>query len=275
LLANTEAQVDQQYGTVVRTEQLTHSMVRIVFGGEGLAGFTPTEFTDQYVNALFLPKDSPYEAPFDPEAVRDGPPEHAPRGRRETIRRWDPETGEVTIDLVTHGDEGYAGRWALNVQVGDRLQMTGPNGGYAPRPDADWHLLVGDESALPAIGAALDAMPAGTRAVVVAVVDSRDDDLDLTSAADLEVVWVHRAEHVGDPDLLLRAVEDLVFPEGTPHVFVHGEAGEVRAIRKHLVADRGIPKEGQSISPYWRREHTDEQWRKVKGQWLAESENDV
>lgn len=267
--------MDAQYGTVVRTEQLTSRMVRVVLGGEGLAGFTPTEFTDQYVNALFLPAGAPYDVPFDLEAARAGDADHAPKGRRETIRRWDPDTREVTIDLVTHGDEGHAGRFALSARPGDRLQMTGPNGGYAPSSDADWHLLVGDESTLPAIGAALDAMSEGAVVRVVAVVDDGDHEIGLTSPAEVETVWVHRHEHEGDAHALLHAVETLQFPAGTPQVFVHGEAGEVRSIRKHLLGERGIPREGQSISPYWRRAHTDEQWRKIKRDWLADAENDV
>jgi NADPH-dependent ferric siderophore reductase len=265
--------VDTQYGTVVRTEQLAPRMVRLVLGGDGLAGFLSTGFTDEYVNALFIPEGASYDAPFDIEQARAG--EHAPKGRRETVRRWDADTGELTLDIVTHGDEGYAGRFANHAVEGDRLQVTGPSGGYAPRPDADWHLLVGDESALPAIAASLDAMPAGARALTVVAVDGPDDRIALDSPADLDLVWVHRDQHHGDPDALLRAVEDLVFPAGVPQVFVHGEAGEVRAIRKHLLGDRGIPRDGQSISPYWRREHTDEQWREIKRDWLAAAESDV
>jgi NADPH-dependent ferric siderophore reductase len=107
------------------------------------------------------------------------------------------------------------------------------------------------------------------------VVDGPGDHIDLASAGDLDLIWVHREEHQGDADALLHAVEGLVFPEGAPQAFVHGEAGEVRAIRKHLFGERGIPRDDQSISPYWRREHTDEQWRQIKRQWLADSALDV
>src|SRR5687767_10472413 len=116
-------------------------MVRVVLGGEGLAGYEPAPFTDQYVNALFVPDGAPYTAPFDPEAVKDVAPEHRPRGRRYTIRRWDPVERQVTIDFVVHGDVGFAGRWANHARVGDRLQIVGPSGGYSPSPTADWHLM--------------------------------------------------------------------------------------------------------------------------------------
>lgn len=264
-----------QYGTVVRTEALTPRIVRVTFGGEGLSEFTGTDCTDQYVNALFLPDGSPLDVPFDIDEARSGPPELAPRGRRETVRRWDATAGELTIDFATHGDEGYAGAWANRAEPGDRLQVIGPSGSYRPSADADWHLLVGDESALPAIGAAVDALPSGARAIVVGLVDDGAHHYPLAAGAGVEIVWVHRADDPADPDLLLRRVEDLVFPPGQVHAFVHGEAGEVRAIRKHLLADRGLDRAAHSISPYWRRAHTDEQWRQIKRDWIAASEADV
>ena len=149
------------YGEVIDVERLTPHMVRVVLGGEGLAEFTPTDFTDQYVNALFVPPEAPYSVPFDVDAVRDGAPEHRPRGRRYSVRAWDAAERRLTLDFVVHGDVGYAGRWASQASPGDRLQILGPSGGYAPDPDADWHLMVGDESALPAIAASLERVPAG------------------------------------------------------------------------------------------------------------------
>jgi NADPH-dependent ferric siderophore reductase len=127
-----ETSMDAMYGTVVRTEQLSPRMVRIVFGGEGLSSFASTGFTDEYVNAQFLPEDAPCSVPFDPETLKGAPREIQPRGRRETVRRWDPEAGELTLDIVTHGDEGFAGRFANRASEGDRLQMLGPSGGYSP-----------------------------------------------------------------------------------------------------------------------------------------------
>lgn len=263
------------YGGVEEVVGLTPSMVRVVLGGEGLEGFVPTSFTDQYVNALFVPEGAPYSVPFDLEAARACAAEHRPVGRRYTIRRWDPVGRRVAIDFVVHGDIGFAGRWANHAKPGDRLQMVGPSGGYAPSTTADWHLMVGDESALPAICASLERVRPGVPTLVVAVVDGPDHELALDCPGDVKLRWVHRRSDPGNHDLLLAAVEATELPAGAVDVFVHGEAGEVRAIRRHLLVERGIPKEGTSISPYWRRNFTDEAWREAKAAWVAEMRDDT
>jgi NADPH-dependent ferric siderophore reductase len=267
--------VEPMYGTVVRTERMAPRMVRVVLDGDGLAGFTPTGRTDQYVNALFLPPGSPWTVPFDPDEVKAGPPEHRPRGRRETVRRWDAERGELTLELVTHGDVGLAGRWASRARPGDRLQLTGPNGGYAPDPRASGHLMVGDESALPAIAASLERVPAGVAVAAVVVVDGPDDEVPLPTAGDLTLRWVHRRhEPGGHEERVVAAVAALDLPDGWVQPFVHGEAGEVRAVRRHLRTERGLDVAGASISPYWRRGLDDEGWREVKRDWVRETEQE-
>ncbi len=266
--------MNEMYGTVESIEWLNPSMLRVVFGGEGLKSYEPTEWTDEYVNALFLPDDSPLTVPFDMDGLPDDQA-HRPRGRRFTIRRWNEAERQLVIDFVAHGDVGFAGRWAQRASIGDRLQMMPPGGGYRPSIEADWYLMVGDESALPAIGASLEALPAGTPAVAVVIIDDVDHELDLQTEARLELHWVHRCD-VADPDsALLDEVEGLDWNPGEVDVFVHGEAGEVRAIRRHLLAKRAVSKEGSSISPYWRRDHTDEAWRQVKRQWITEQAADV
>jgi NADPH-dependent ferric siderophore reductase len=262
------------YGEVIEVSALTPRLRRVVLGGEGLSGFSPTPWTDEYVNALFLPPGAPWSVPFDVDAARAGASEHRPMGRRYTVRSWDEVTRQLTIDFVVHGDVGLAGRWANRAVPGDRLQFTGPSGGYSPDPGADWYLMVGDESALPAIAASLERVPASRPVVAVIVVDDREHELDLACPGALAVTWVHRASDPGD-DGLLKTVERLTFPAGRVDVFVHGEAAEVRAVRRHLLADRGLPKAGSSISPYWRRTMTDEAWRAVKKEWLAASERDA
>jgi NADPH-dependent ferric siderophore reductase len=115
--------------------------------------------TDPEGNTLVVNSDhSMGVVPFGPEDLDGVADEFRPRPRRFTIREWDPRHEMLSIDFVTHGDMGYAGRWAQRAQPGDRLQFEGPGGSYRPSSDVDWHLYVGDESAFGAIGASLQAL---------------------------------------------------------------------------------------------------------------------
>jgi NADPH-dependent ferric siderophore reductase len=254
---------------VISKEVVTPHMVRIVLGGDGLAGFDVGAFTDHYVKLQIPPQGAAYAAPFDPEAIKaDHPQEHWPRTRTYTVRGWDAERGELTIDFVVHGAEGVAGPWAANAKPGDTLQLNGPGGAYAPDPDAAWHLMVGDPSVLPAISAALPRIPAGTPVHVLIEVDGPDDEQELTSPGELHLTYV-RTGAIAD------AVKDYTFPEGPVHAFVHGEASAVREVRRHLLADRGLPREAVSVSGYWKRTRTEEGWREDKAEWNRLAEADV
>jgi NADPH-dependent ferric siderophore reductase len=255
---------------VVRTTRVTPHMIRVVLGGPGLTGFPVGEFTDHYVKLLFTPDGAPHEGTYDLERIRaELPPERWPVTRTYTVRSWDADAGELTIDFVHHGDEGLAGPWAARARPGDRIQLLGPGGAYAPSPAADWHLLAGDESALPAIGAALGRLPGGTPArVVVEVAAVEDEQADLTLGEGVELVWVHRRDGVPG-EALVASVRATALPPGQGHVFVHGEAGAVRELRRHLRAERGLAPAFTSISGYWRRGDTEERWQSGKRAWNA------
>jgi NADPH-dependent ferric siderophore reductase len=233
--------------------------------------------TDTYVNVAIPPAGAPYDGVFEPAEVRERHPQELwPVRRRYTVRSWDPAAGLLTLDFVVHGDSGVAGPWAADVQPGDLLVFEGPGSGYRPDPDAAWHLMVGDESALPAIAASLEAVPVGARVVVRLVCDGPDHEIPLATPGDLDLHWLHRTGDAGpDAALLAEAVAALDFPDGRVHAFVHGEADEIRAIRRHLLSDRGLDRRDMSCSPYWRRTMTDEAWRQVKREFVAAMESDV
>ncbi|MGW7480054.1 siderophore-interacting protein [Nonomuraea muscovyensis] len=264
--------VDHHRGVVVRTERLTPHMIRVVVGGDGLRDFALSGCTDHYVKLVFPHEGVDYPVPFSVANVRATMPREAwPRLRTYTVRAWDAETRELTIDFVHHGDKGLAGPWAARAEPGDELLMLGPGGGYAPSLDAGWHLLVGDESALPAIAASVEALPAGVLAHVLIEVDGPADEQKLDSMGDVRVAWLHRdGRPVGEA--LVEAVCRLDFPEGAVHAFVHGEAGFVRRLRHHLRVERRVPLERLSISGYWRSGVDDEAWRAVKKAWNAQIE---
>ncbi|CAM5711303.1 MULTISPECIES: siderophore-interacting protein [Streptomyces] len=255
---------------VVRTERLTPHMQRVVLGGEGLAGFAADTCTDHYVKLLFGAAGVTYPEPFDLERIRaEFPREQWPVTRTYTVRAWDPGQRELTLDFVVHGDEGLAGPWALRARPGDTVRFMGPGGAYAPDLGADWHLLAGDESALPAIARALETLPAGARAHAFIEVSGPEEEQKIDT--EVPVVWLHRGDRpVGEA--LLEAVRGLEFPEGRPHAFVHGEASFVKELRRLLRVERQIPREDLSISGYWRLGHNEDGWQASKREWNARIE---
>ncbi|GGM00787.1 siderophore-interacting protein [Streptomyces fumigatiscleroticus] len=255
---------------VVRTERLTPHMQRVVLGGEGLSAFSADTCTDHYVKLLFPAEGVTYPEPFDVERIREEfPREQWPVTRTYTVRQWDAEHRELTVDFVIHGDEGLAGPWALNARPGDTLWFMGPGGAYTPDPEADWHLLAGDESALPAIARSLEELPDGARAYAFVEVAGPEEEQKLDCS--VEVVWLHRGDRpVGEA--LVEAVRNLEFPEGRVHAFVHGEAGCVKELRKLLRVERQIPREDLSISGYWRLGHNEDGWQASKREWNARIE---
>lgn len=257
---------------VVDVTQLTPRMVRIEFGGDGLDGFAAGEFTDHYVKLQFPPPGADYRAPFDQEEIRaTRPREEWPRTRTYSVRAWDPDRLRLTVDFVVHGEEGIAGPWAERAAAGDRLQLQGPGGAYTPDPDASAYLMVGDPSVIPAIAASLERVPAGRPVDVVLQVADVDDRVKLTTPGDLRVRWLYAR---GD-EVLADAVRELELPDGTD-AFVHGEASSVRALRRHLIVERGMPREALSVSGYWKRARTEEGWREDKPEWnrLVQADED-
>jgi NADPH-dependent ferric siderophore reductase len=240
--------------TVLEATWLTSTMVRVVVGGDELAAFAVGEFTDHYVKCRFGDKTRSY-----------------------TVRAWDPERRRLTLDFVVHGDHGLAGPWAAAASPGDTLELTGPGGAYAPSPDADWHLMVGDEAAIPAIAVSLERVPAGVPVFVVLEVGGPGDEQPLHSPGDLRLTWLHRTAGPGEtPELQLDAVSALELPGGgRGHAFIHGEATAVRLVRRHLLVDRGLPADQLSATGYWKLRRTDEQWRAEKAEWKRLAEADL
>lgn len=263
------------HGEVIATERLTPQLVRVVLGGDGLAGFRAPESADAYVNCFFVPDGASYSAPFDSDAVRELPRAERPFPRRLTVRAWDSERRELTLDVAVHGDNGYAGRWALHTQPGDVLQFRGPADGYSPDPDADAYLFAGDESALPAIAVCAEMVPTARPVTIVAEVEDAAGEIPLESPGDLTVHWVHRAGRQDLDTLLADVVAALPRPSGVVSAFVHGEAEATRAVRRVLLGAGLVDPAQLSCSPYWRRGLDDEDWRAVKGQWVREMNAEI
>lgn len=229
-------------------------------------------FTDRYVKLVFPKPGVEDPANIDVRALRAVlPADQLPDVRTYTALHPDIEAGTLDIDFVVHGDERIAGPWAAHAQPGDVLLANGPGGAYRPDPDADWHLLAGDESAMPAVMAALEALPADAVVRVILLVDSPAHEPVLALPDGGSVTFAYRDSASERP--LADAVLALPWLDGRVHAFVHGEADEVmRGVRPYLRTERGLERSQLSISGYWRRGRSEEGFREWKSEFARADE---
>jgi NADPH-dependent ferric siderophore reductase len=239
--------------TVQHIQHLTPKMLRIALGGGDLSGFTSLGFDDHV--KLFIP--APGEELVLPAMGPEGPvyPEGAPKPalRDYTPRSYDAALGILYIDFVIH-DAGPATTWAAKARPGQTLGVGGPRGSFIIPTEFDWHLLIGDETALPAIGRRLEEFPSSTRALVIVEVENVKEQLQLTSGAPFEVIWIHRnGRPAGDATLLLERLQSLTFPPGDYFAWIAAETQVARAVRQYLLSERGADKQWLKAAGYWRR----------------------
>lgn len=173
-------------------------------------------------------------------------------GRRDyTIRSLDRTTGTISIDFVLHGDTP-APSWARCARPGDRIEGRGPRGNTVLRSDADWHLLTGDETCIPAIAHILETMPAGAKVFAFIEVDNAAGEIPIETRADATIRWVHRSSAPAGPSELMNGVvAEFALPPGRGHAYVIGETSNVRRQRHTLIA-RGLARDQISSEGYWR-----------------------
>jgi NADPH-dependent ferric siderophore reductase len=211
---------------VSRVEPLGAGFVAITFGGEELAGFVSLSFDDHLK----------FMAPG---------PGHEPARRDYTPRRYDAARQELTIEFALHG-HGPASDWARQAAPGQTATIGGPRGSMIIPTDHDWHLLAGDETALPAIHRRLEELPAGTRACVLVQVRSAADERAFDSAAQLQLQWVHT------PEAWLAALRALRLPAGEGYAWCAGEARQMRQAREILLQQHALPRHAMRVSAYWK-----------------------
>ncbi len=215
----------QREVTVSDVEVLSPEMVRVTFSGEALADFVSQSF-DDHVKFIFTT------------------PQGAVVRRHYTPVRCDAAARTVALEFALH-PEGDASDWARAAQVGQTAVIAGPRGSMIIPMDYDWHLLVGDSSALPAIRRRLEELPAGAQVTVVIQVSDAREHCALTSAASVQVHWVH------DEAAMLQSISDLVLPAGDGFVWAAGEGSQMRQLRTILLKEKGIAKQAMHIAVYW------------------------
>lgn len=253
----------QRVFVVDHTERLSPHLVRVHFGGAEVAPFLaeadPDRLakSDKYVKFLFARPDLNLEPPYDLEVLRKALPiEDLPVRRTYTVRSIDTDAGTLAIDFVVHGEEGVAGPWAASAQPGDLVSLSGPGGQFAPSTDAAVpRLFLGDDSSLPAIAAALEAVPADARGLAIIEVDGPEDELNIVAPRGIEIRWLHRDVGEGEPSmhgtLLVEAAKALPKPDVLPEVFAHGEREAIKQLRRLLHNEWGIDRRALSLSAYW------------------------
>lgn len=236
---------------VLRVMDVTPRMRRVTLGGPELAGFVSLG-SDDHVKLLF-PQNAAEQAALESPTFSikgDGP---QPAMRDYTPRRYDPSSGELDIDFVLHGD-GPASTWAEQVQVGQHLYIGGPRGSMIVPDIFDSYWLIGDETALPAIGRRLEELPAGRKVLVVIEIANAAEQQTLHSAADVQVIWVIRGQ-----DDLLETVRNLTPPGGVLYCFVATETKLSRQVRRVLLDTHKVDEQYLKAVGYWRAEGSEEE----------------
>lgn len=237
---------------VLRVTDITPRMRRITLGGAELAGFISLG-SDDHIK-LFFARTPEEKAALETlqlgKGNDDGP---RPAMRDYTPRRYDAELGELDIDFVLHGD-GPASTWAEQAKPGQHLYIGGPRGSMVVPDNFDSYLLIGDETALPAIARRLEELPAGRRVLALIEVPSAAEQQALRSAADVQVQWLHR--EAGDD--LLSAVSRISLPSGLLYSWVATESTTSRKIRRVLLDDFGVNEDLLKAAGYWKLDGTSE-----------------
>lgn len=229
---------------VLRVTDVTPKMRRVTLHGPDLTGFISLG-TDDHVKLIFAttPEEQAALENFVPGSPSDGP---KPVMRDYTPRRYDPASGELDIDFVLHG-EGPAATWAEQAEPGQFLHIAGPRGSMIVPDIFDSYLLIGDETALPAIARRLEELPANRSALVVVEVADQGEQQVFDSQAQVDVIWVVRGEQN-----LLDVTRRLEMPEGKLYAWVATESGLSRKLRRVLLDEFGLEEEFVKAAGYWR-----------------------
>jgi NADPH-dependent ferric siderophore reductase len=221
---------------VARVKRVTPHLKRVTLTGDDLADFVSASFDDHV--KVFFPRPGETKP-----ALGEG--DEKPIMRDFTPRRFDAAARELDLEFVLH-HPGPASQWAETAAPGQWLGIGGPRGSFVIPTGFDWHWLIGDDSALPAIARRLEELPEGAKATAIVETPDVSARVVFATRTELTTIWVER-------DRLERAVRDVPLPPGEGYIWAAGEASSIRALRKALVEERGWPKARIRAAAYWRR----------------------
>ncbi|WP_430390716.1 siderophore-interacting protein [Dyella sp. 20L07] len=244
---------------VLRVERVSPHMQRVIFGGSALRGFLSAA-PDDHVKLFFPNTAGQLVLPTLGQGRLEYPEGVEPSPMRDyTPRRYDDEFNELTVDFVLHGD-GPAATWAAQAQPGQRIGAGGPRGSFMVADDFDHYVMIGDETALPAIGRWLDELPYGSRATALVEIPGSSDRQSLSSRAQFDLTWFERDNlDAASSQLLEHALERLPTPQGDTFWWIAAESGRARRMRRYLAEELGVPKEWVRATGYWKADGTVEE----------------
>ncbi len=231
---------------VREARRITPTMQRVTLCGPELRDFSlPPGAIAPHVKLLIPPVDM---EPVWPKLTSNGRlTAHNCTTRTYTVRNHRPEAGEIDVDFVLHGGEGIASRWAARACKGDRV-------GIWERSPAilgqhSWFLFLGDQTAIPGIGQAVEVLPSSAHAVAIIQIDSMEDKLDFQSAAELDVLWTIKSQK----HALLGTIQSHSWlATRRPFIWVGVEAGVARPIRNYLRQLPSLNRSDFSVVNYWK-----------------------
>jgi len=240
---------------VQRVTQLTPAMLRITLTGDDLEGFHSGSF-DDHLKLLVPP--GPGQRPVIPTPGPDGLvyPEgvERPQMRDYTPRQFNAEKRELDIDFVLH-HSGPATDWAANAKPGDYIGIAGPRGSFIIPHGFDWHVMLGDETAIPAIGRRLAELPEGAKVFVVVETRTPEAKMNFQTRSDASVQWVLQdADAKEGMSALEAAARRITLPEGEGFVWAGAEYSVIRRLQQYYSGEVGLHKDRIRASSYWRAE---------------------
>lgn len=226
-------------------------MVRVTLGGEELSDFVSSG-TDQRIKLCLPQPGQPTPLGRTRAEVFAVPRDRQPRQRTYTVRAFDADRLELAIDFVLHDHDGPGSTWAAGVQPGERMVTVGPSPSYRPNPDAEPLVLVGDETALPAVAAIVEELPTGAPVRAFIEVADPTEQQHIATSADVTWTWLYRdGVPSGHSSLLLDALRTADLGP-RPHVWAAAEAGVVQKLREHCQATLGLDRSRVYAVAYWR-----------------------
>ncbi len=237
--------------TVTAATQLTPNMRRLTLQGEELASF-PEDAAGAYFKLTF-PSDDP----------------ERPILRTYTVAQYRPEQREIDVDFMLHANpdgtaNGVAAPWSLQAEPGDRMSIFGPGPATFINTEADWYLLAADMTALPALTANLDRLPADAKGYVVVEILSDEDKQALPLPDGMTLIWVVNPHPGSDESPLNDAIRELAWLAGQAAVWAACEFKTMKKLRSYFREDRAIEKSHLYISSYWKNGLQEEEHKVVK-----------